>query len=307
MESSFHATHILESVLLGELDFLDGVVATNREQETVRLWDVWKHLGKTPFTHIVSVPHKDDERAVGRMAEEIANLVIALEEFGGVRIDQKALWNSISVYNRMRVLLRTLYDLRKRTVPPVTGAEALGIVSSATIMPKEEFNQELEALLPYLKGRTAFPANPGPRILVSSDELDHPGYIQLVEEAGGVVAMDDNVPGSRYFWGLVDTSLSDPVYALAQRYLSQPAHPRMFAWDKQVEQVIDWVDEFNIHGVIKLAEVYSYPRLMRVPYFQAKLKERGIPCITLEREYRLANVGQLTTRVEAFVEMLKRE
>ncbi len=55
----YHA-HVLESLLSGELDFLDGVVATDREQELVRLWDMWTHLRKMPFAHIMHIPHQED-------------------------------------------------------------------------------------------------------------------------------------------------------------------------------------------------------------------------------------------------------
>ena len=38
--SCLHCTHVLESLMAGELDFLDGVIATDHDQELVRLWDV---------------------------------------------------------------------------------------------------------------------------------------------------------------------------------------------------------------------------------------------------------------------------
>ena len=38
---------------------------------------------------------------------------------------------------------------------------------------------------------------------------------------------------------------------------------------------------------------------------EKKLKESKIPCLSLPREHIVANVGQIATRVEAFIEMIE--
>jgi benzoyl-CoA reductase/2-hydroxyglutaryl-CoA dehydratase subunit BcrC/BadD/HgdB len=303
--SSLYCNRVLESFLAGELDFLDGVIATDREQDLVRLWDVLVHLKKTPFAHIIHVPNEASALCRKQMAKEIAGLKKSVEEFSGTKITDESLRQAIIVFNKMRTLLAKLYQMRKREIPPVSGAEAMAIVAATTVMPKDEFNRELEALLPYLEKRKAPVEHIHPRILLSSDTLYNPSYIQLVEQSGGLVAMDDLDPGSRYFWQKVDTRLKDPVYALAKRYLSRPAHPRMFDWDKQAKQVIDWVKEYHIDGVLEMPEMYSLSRQFRVPIFQAKLTEAGIPNISIPRFHDMADASQLRTRIEAFVEMLQ--
>jgi benzoyl-CoA reductase/2-hydroxyglutaryl-CoA dehydratase subunit BcrC/BadD/HgdB len=305
--SSLYCNRVLESLLDGELDFLDGVIATNREQDLTRLWDVWVHVDKTPFTHIMHIPNKGGELACRQMAKEITRLIVCVEEFTGVKITEESLWQAITVFNKMRTLLAELYELRKREVPPVSGAEAMAIVAAATVMPKDQFNTELEALLPYLKERKATPEHVRPRLLVSSDTLDNSSYIELVEQKGGLVAMDDLDPGSRYFWKPVDIKLSDPIYALAKRYLGRPAHPRMLSWNDQVQQVIDWVEEFGIDGVLEMPEMYSLPREFRSPFFRAELTKAGIPNISIPRLHNMADAGQIGTRIQAFAEMLQVE
>ncbi len=303
--SRLYCTHVLESLLSGELDFLDGVVATDREQELVRLWDVWAHLRKTPFTYIMHIPHQDTELGCQQLEGETRKFIGAVEEFAGVEVTEQSLHHAISVLNKMRGLLMKLYELRKREVPPLSGAEALGIVTTAAIMPKDEFNDELEALLPYLEKRKTVLGKVHPRLLVSSDILDNPAYLRLVEEVGCLVAMDDMDPGSRYFWRLVDTTNKAPVHTLAKRYLARPGGARMASWDKQVEQVVGWVKEFNIDAVLELPEMYSLACGFRAPFFASKLKEAGIPNASFKREYHLGSASQLRTRVGAFLEIFE--
>jgi benzoyl-CoA reductase/2-hydroxyglutaryl-CoA dehydratase subunit BcrC/BadD/HgdB len=118
------------------------------------------------------------------------------------------------------------------------------------------------------------------------------------------VAMDDLDNGSRYFWRTTDGGSEDPAYDLARRYLKNGS-PRMFNWREQIEQLAAWVKEFNIDGVLELADMFDYPRGFRRPYLESWLKEKGIPVMSFDRDYCLANVSQLKTRIGAFLEILQ--
>jgi benzoyl-CoA reductase/2-hydroxyglutaryl-CoA dehydratase subunit BcrC/BadD/HgdB len=296
--------HVLESVLEGELDFLDGVVCSSRDLDFVRLHDTWKFLGKIPLVHLLDVPIMDSELTRRKFTETIRDLVGVIEKFGKVNIDDDSLRNAIAVYDKGRALLRKMYELRKREVPPLSGGEVLAITTAAMVMPRNEFNKELEELLPYLEERKAKVSCTWPRLLLSSDLLDNPAYVDLVEEEGCLVAMDDLDTGSRYFWEMVDGGREDPAHSLASRYLKSRS-PRMLDWRGQAEQIVQWVREFHIDGVLDLPDMYDYPRGFRRPFLERWLKEAGIPEISFGRSYHLANVGQLRTRIKVFLEMLE--
>jgi len=302
--TSVFCTRVLEAILNGELDFLDGVVTTHHDDDFGRLWDVIHYLQKPRFNHIMYLPWTNTRTSSEMWTRSIMELKEAIEKLATLVITDEALARAIEVYNTMRSLLRKVYELRKRENPSLTGAEVLGITTAAKVMPKDQFNSKLEELLPYLENRKAPLKQTRPRLLVSSDYLDHPGYIELIENAGSVVAMDDLDTGSRYFWNDVDTSIKDPWVALARRYLEVPS-PRMDNWEEQVTQLINWVKEFDIDGVIELRQLYSFPREFRFTLSVERLKEAGIPHLFLRIEYHLAGVGMLTTRVEAFLEMLR--
>jgi len=297
-------THVLESIMNGELDFLNGIIAAQYDDDFKRLWDVIHYLHKPPFNYIMHLPHTNTRTILKMWTCYVLDLKKAIEELGNLVITDEALCQAIEVYNTTRSLLRKLYELRKREIPPLTGAEALGISTASRIMPKYEFNRRLKELLPYLEDRKASLKQTHPRLLVSSDHLDHPGYIELIENAGRVVAMDDLDTGSRYFWNSIDNLSTNPWEALAKRYL-EVSSPRMANWEEQVTQLIDWVREFDIDGIIELRQLYSFPREFRFTYSAQQIKEAGIPHLFLRIEYHLSGVGMLTTRVEAFLEMLR--
>ncbi len=298
-----YLNHVMESLLEGELDFLDGMVCSNRDEDFLRFWDYWRHLSKKRFTYLVEVPVINSELTRGRFTTKIREFIGAIEEFGKVKIDNNTLRHAIAVYDQGYSLLRKLYELRKKEAPPISGSEALAITTAAMVMPRDEFNKELEAVLPYLVQRKADVSHTRPRVLLSSDLLDNPAYIELVEKAGCLVAMDDLDNGSRYFWKTTDGNSQDPAYDLAVRYLKNMS-PRMFDWRGQTKQLVQWAKEFNIDGVLELPDMYDYTRAFRKPYLERWLKEAGVPSMSFERDYYLTNVGQLRTRVEAFLEIL---
>jgi benzoyl-CoA reductase/2-hydroxyglutaryl-CoA dehydratase subunit BcrC/BadD/HgdB len=301
-QSSAFLNHVMESFLRGELDFLDGVVFSNRDHDSVRLYDAFERLGKMGFVYLIDVPITDSDRTRKRFTAEIQKFKAAVEEFAGKKVDDGALKNAIAVYDEGRSLLKKMYELRKNEVPPVTGGEALSITNAAMVMPRDEFNKQLADNLPYLEKRKAAVKATRPRVLLSSDMLDNPAYVDLVEETGCVVAMDDMDTGSRYFWYMVNGD-DDPAYALSKRYLKNGL-PRMVDWEQQAEQVIEWAKDFNIDGVLDLTEMYDHTREFRKSFMERCLKEAGIPEISFQREYHFAGEGQLKTRIGAFLEML---
>lgn len=305
MNTEPFCNHVLESLLRGDLEFLDGVITTNWDDDRRQLYDVWAHVKKTPFVHIMHLPRRDDHFGLAEFSRQLFILRDTLTDFFSVEISDSALSEAIALHEETRSLLKTVYDLRKRDFPPLSGSEALQLVEAATVMPKSKFNEELNSMLGWLKERTLPVASEKPRLLVTSDQLDNPEYLELVEETGALVAMDDLDTGSRYFWDSIDGSASiDPLDALVKRYLSMSAAPRMFFWSRQIDQIIHWCKDFMIDGVLNLPARDSFPRHFKSPYLEKRLQEAEIPHATFLRDYHMSNAGQLRTRVGAFIETI---
>jgi benzoyl-CoA reductase/2-hydroxyglutaryl-CoA dehydratase subunit BcrC/BadD/HgdB len=298
-------SHALESVLNGELDFLDGAIGTQVDDDFKRLLDVLLAIKRPAFVHMMYLPHVSNKVTAAMWLKSVRDLTKEMEDLSGVKITEKALNQQIEIYNTMRALLSKVYAMRKRDIPPLTGAEVLGLTTAARIMPREDFNSELEALLPYIDSRRIDLKKTKPRLLMSGEYLDHPGYVELVEKAGAVVVMDDFDTGSRYIWDSVAGNSTDAFEALASRYLNKPAAARMANWNEQAAQLLDWVKEFHVDGIVELRQLYSLPLDYRFFAMKRKFEAAGIPYISLSREYHLANEGMLGTRIEAFIEMIQ--
>ncbi len=296
--------HVIQSVLEGELDFLDGIAATNWEQDGSRAYDVLEYWGKLSTGHILHVPYVKRDRNVAYFVSEIKEFISAVENFSGTKITADSLRRAAQQVNTVRSLLMRLYSLRQREQIPVSGAECLNICLASMTMAKEEFIPKMEGLLPYLETRTPKGNSAGPRLLVVSDFLDDGAFLDLIEETGAVVAMDDLDTASRYFWGAVDTDSSDITTTIAHRYLNRVPCPRMDFYKEEIDQVIAWVADFKVDGVLLLYLPFCYSRQFRTPMWTQGMKAAQIPFIALEREYCLFHPAQLKIRLEAFKEAL---
>lgn len=296
-------THVLESFMNGELDFIDGMATTQIDDDFRRLWDVLAYIKKPDFAHIVYLPHTVSPTTFGMWRKSVLEFKDVMESYTGRKISADDLLAQIKIYNRMRSLLRDVYGLRKREVPALTGAEMLGITTAARIMPRDLFTSTLESLLPYLKERKVKDTAGKLRIFMGGEWLDHPGYLKLVENSGAIVVMDEFDTGAQYFWDDVDET-GDPLEALTKRYITRPGLARMAQWEMQADRNLKWIKDFKADGVVELRSLYSLPLDYRYLFMRKKYDVAKVPYLSINREYHLSQEGMLRTRVEAFLEMI---
>ena len=75
--------------------------------------------------------------------------------------------------------------------------------------------------------------------------------------------------------------------------------------DNRIKLLDRMIDEYSVDGVIdvELQACHTYAvETLRIKRFVNE--EKKIPYMSLETDYSQADVGQLTTRIAAFIEML---
>jgi len=130
-------------------------------------------------------------------------------------------------------------------------------------------------------------------------------YYQVIEDQGGLIVTDSLCFGSRSFWHDVEPA-DDLLLALAESYLRRPACANMTDQvAHRFEFIKQMVRDFNVDGVVFQRIRYCDLWGGQLLYITEKLKESGIPLLSLEREYQLSATGQLRTRVQAFLESME--
>jgi benzoyl-CoA reductase subunit C len=297
--------HCFNLALRGEFTFLDGVICVNNCDNIRRIYDNWKRQLPDTFLQIMSLPRKTEEPQVNWYRDELANLKKNMEDHFGVKITDESLKEAIKLHNETRRLQRKVYELRKKSNPPISGAETLAVTVAGTAMPKKQYNEMLKKLSKDLSNSEGI-SNYRARLLLMGGILDNPAYIKVIEDQGGLVVTDSLCLGSRLLWVDVDEEKEEPLTALARYYVqNRPSCPRTFGdYERRIGFVKDMVKDFKVDGIILERLAFCDHWGFEQHTIENDLRESDIPCLILDREYILSGVGQLRTRVQAFLEKL---
>jgi benzoyl-CoA reductase/2-hydroxyglutaryl-CoA dehydratase subunit BcrC/BadD/HgdB len=154
-----------------------------------------------------------------------------------------------------------------------------------------------------------------PRVLVTGTPMFWPDNWKLptlVEEANpkGVIVADELCSGERILndpVGVDEWSMDDMISAIADRYLMASTCPCFTSKDGN-EDRINWlmnkIKEWKVQGVIYYVVRGCMLYAMEYTRVKKALDKLDIPVYYLDTEYTREDVGQMKTRVEAFLEML---
>ena len=129
--------------------------------------------------------------------------------------------------------------------------------------------------------------------------------IEIIEKSGKAsVVIEDHCTGVRPFIHTIRES-GDPFQALAEGYLDQAPCARMKPLEDSVELSTTLAQEYDVEGAVyvslKFCACYGIPQKQFIEGFQ----KLGIPVLALSGDYSQSDHGQLTTRVEAFLDVLQ--
>lgn len=293
--------HVFDRALSGACDFLSGMVFMNGCDHSRRMFDNWRDARNGDFLHLMAVPHKTGETALAQYESECRLLARTLEERLGTRVTHHALSNSIVLFNRKRRLLKQIASLRSARPAAITGSEFLSVALAVTALPPEDAVTLLEECRNALAGRDVS-RKYSVRLVLMGGCMEDVDHLRLIEEAGGAIVADNLCLGSRLFEGEVDED-GDPVKAIARRYLTRTACPRMIdGAGKRIDWLYRAIEETGADAV--LAEKLMFCDLWGGEIFiqKSEAQKRQTPFLSLERELYGGGSGQHATRLQAFFE-----
>ena len=306
----------LDLGLKGRYDFLDGVVMAHVcdvGEKTAHIWEIYLHPS---YSYFIDVPHTVHKAAQRQLKELLKDFKKTLESFTGRELSAGRLKEAIQIHNQQRALVRELYELRKPDPPLISGVETLQVMKALMSIPMEEGNELLRQVIREVKERKDS-LERKTRLLVWGSIIDDTPLIEMIEEAGANVVMDDTCVGSRAYWSDVEIT-EDPLDGLAQHYLVELKCPRTFReavfgetkknyladLESRFGYLKEYAKEWNVKGVIlqsvKYCDIHGY----EVPGVKAYFDNLGLPSTYLEHDYNPGALASLRTRVQAFLEVI---
>ncbi|MEG1254399.1 2-hydroxyacyl-CoA dehydratase family protein [Clostridium sp.] len=307
---------LLERAMEGGYKFLDCIISPdacaqmNRCVENIELL---KLCDKEKFFITYSdVPMKSDETALKHYVKQMRLRILEpLHEVYDIDISDEALRKAVEQQNQINRLITDIGQYRKADNPSITGYEFHVFCLATYCCPKDLLLPILRETLEELSTREPnskkdFRA----RVVVAGSEIDDPGFIKVIEEAGALVVADrfcfGSLPGRQE---IIINDTEDVLTQICRHYMVSGQCPRYMNTDKIHERhryVNDLAKEFKAEGIIyhqiKFCDYWGYERAHASHVMN---KEYGYPVLSVDRPYVVGTSGQLRTRVQAFVESIE--
>lgn len=289
----------------------DLVVGENTCDGKKKAYEILGHY--IPGLYVIDLPQMKSDAGKRLLRSEYAKFAAKLEEVTGRKLEAKKLAEAITTVNAKRLALKRLAALRAAIPAPISGLDALLISQVSFYDDPLRFTASLNQLCDELeervrKGEGVVPAD-HPRVIMSGCPMAVPNWKipAIVESCGAVIVAEESCVGERSTRWLVPEqagTVGEMIGRLVDRYLQIDC--AVFTPNpSRLDYVREISGQRRADGVIHYALQFCQPYQMEAGPMLASLEETSIPTLRIDTDYSQEDVGQIRTRVEAFVERLK--
>lgn len=303
---------VVDQATKGDFDGIDAIMFGDHCVQLLGAADAVRiKLPKKRVVFYQLISSMCDPWTHGRARESFLGLKGELEELVGHPIADDALRASIALFNRNRQLIRRLYDMRRTGRAAVTAREMQHVVKSSMVMDKAEHTRLMEQLIAELEAAPTPAAERKVRIHLSGHfcQAPKPEVLDAIESCGATVVGDDLFHGFRYISTDV-AEAGDPLDGLAAWYLARNTG---VPCPTRVQNDVDWdgfllnaMEHEGAQGMVVLMAKFCEPHMYYYPEVKHAFERHGIPHLLVETEHEGIPLEGLKTRVETFVEIIKR-
>lgn len=293
------------------MEVSDLIVGENTCDGKKKSFETFSQL--VPNFYQMDLPQNKTPMARKLLKHEYLTFIAKLEEMTGKRIGLEDLKQGIATVNAKRKALARLSKIRKADPSPISGLDALLINQIAFLDNPARFTENVNVLCDELellvKENKGVKAEKAPRVVISGCPMAIPNWKvpAIIESTGAVIVGEESCIGERGQRNTTDdsaTTLDGLVDAVVDRYFKIDC--AVFTPNQErVEHIKEMAENTSADGVIHYGLQFCQPYIMESFSVEKTLEKDGVSVLRLETDYSQEDMGQLSTRVEAFVEIIK--
>ena len=231
-----------------------------------------------------------------------------LEKTFNVEITEEKVRHAVHVSNQGRIALKKFYEVMKNDPAPMNGSQLFGVLYGSQFkFDKEKMPAEIDALREKLMKEYEEKEKPERKKRILLTGCPSSGapmkVVKAIEEHGGNVVVYENCGGAKSVDRLIDEDAEDIYKAIAERYLAIGCSV-MTPDNNRIELMGRLLEEYNIEGVVEMTLQACHTYNIEAKSIEKFVKSKGLPYIHVETDYSQADIGQLDTRIAAFLEMI---
>ncbi|MCX8069743.1 MAG: double-cubane-cluster-containing anaerobic reductase [Thermodesulfovibrionales bacterium] len=289
------------------IDFVYGETTCDAKKKT------WEILNREVPTYVMEIPQMKRQRDKILWLEEVEDFLDKMQNVSNKKVTFENLDNSIKILNNKRKALQRLNKLQHHNPSVISGKDVLLIEQIAFYDDPVRFTEKVNELCDELEERiksgiSVVPTNTA-RILVSGTPMAMPNWKlhNIIEKSGAIVVNDESCIGTRYYNDLVDENLKDlnsQILALTERYMKINCScftPN----DERVDQVMKEYKDSQAQGIVHYSLQFCHTYNIESIKIKEACQKNSIPFLSIESDYSPEDIGQIQTRVEAFIEQIR--
>ena len=294
---------VMELQLEGVYDDLDAVIFSVPCDTLKCMSQKWH--GKAPvitFTHPQNRKiAKDAANVFAR--EEFKIVKEKLEDILDVRISNKAIKNSIAIYNENRAVCREFSDLAAEYAAVIKPSDRHAVLKARWFMEKSKHTALVKELIEAVKANPA-PEYKGKKVVVTGILVEPYDVLDIFAENGLAIVADDLAQETRNFRQDVPED-DDPLMALAKAWNEFDGCSLATDANKPKGQMlIDAVNKYGADAVIVCMMKFCDPEEFDYPILIQEFEAAGVRNLQIEIDQESTAFEQVKTRIQTFAEIL---
>ncbi len=285
--------------------FSDVVVGETTCDGKKKMYELMKDFKNV---YIMELPNTQNAEALKLWKSEIIRFKEYLEETFNVEITEEKLRHAVHVANEGRLALRKFYELMKNDPAPMNGSDLFGVLYGSQFkFDREKMPAEVDALREKIEKEYAEGEKPARKKRILLTGCPSSGapmkVVKSIEANGGNVVCYENCGGAKSVDRLIDENADDIYQAIAERYLAIGCSV-MTPNPNRYELLGRLLEEYQIEGVVEMTLQACHTYNIEAKSIEKFVNSKGIPYMHVETDYSQTDVGQLDTRIAAFLEMI---
>lgn len=257
---------------------------------------------------VMELPQSQREVALPLWTSEVKRLSEYIAKKFDVEVTEADIREACRIENDIRDAKKKLAAVMKHDPAPVSGMDLFKVFYGSSFkFDRTTLPEEISAVADkieseYVAGKMI---EKKPRIILTGCPIGGvtEKVIKAIEDNGGVIVAYESCSGAKSFDENVDLEADDIYEALSRRYLNIGCSV-MTPDTNRFNLMGELIDEFKADGVVEMTLQACHTYNVESKSIERFVKSKGLPYMSVETDYSLADVGQLNTRIAAFIEML---
>lgn len=260
-------------------------------------------VSSIPMIPLVYPQNRTSPASVEYLISEYETVLTMLATITGQMMSEKALAESIEIYNRHNATMRKFAQVANDHLDIITPSVRHVIMKSAFFYEKSEHTAIVEEITAALERLPVYTFN-GKKVVLTGITCEPDALLEILEENKIAVVADDLAQESRQY--RTDTPAGGGgLKRLAMQWMNRTGCSLIHEFGKPRGKLLTSLcQQNNADGVLNCLMKFCDPEEYDQPYFVADLKKANLPCLTIEIDTQNTSYEQMRTRIQAFAETL---